>query len=70
MNDGFHLAALYVYGHLAISSSHIPVTELAGGEKGTLPNRNAEELPLAGHYHEDSQPQGRLMRAYVCVLTE
>lgn len=70
MNDGFHLAALYVYGHLAISSSRIPVTEVVGGEKGTLPNRNAEELPLVGHYHEESQPQGHLMRVCVCVLTD
>lgn len=35
-------------------------------EKGTLPNRNAEEVPLVGHYHKDSQPQGSLGRAYVC----
>ena len=47
--------ALYVYGHLTISSSHIPVTALVWREKGTSPEWNAEEVPLVSHHHKDSQ---------------
>lgn len=37
------LPRAYVYGHLAFSSAHIPVSELVRGEKATSPRRNAEE---------------------------
>lgn len=59
-----HYSVLYLFGNLALSFNSNSSDGSGWEEKGTLPKRNAEELPIGSRYHKDSQTQWQCMTVF------